>query len=1741
MIADRIAACYRLDNTHGRSLTDDYQGTYPLDGGLAVSATGKIRESIQCIAASSTFRSRSDAAALRQMRGVCLWVKFTSRSANMTLVAKGGSSSNNDHSLKLWYQQSDNTLRYTVGNGSTATTVATTGLTLANDQWYFVRAWCDATDMGIEIDGTVYGTATSLTPVSETGTLYLGRDTSGNYLNGYLDEVTLFSVAPTKSDGAFLRNGGDGAQLPEPDSLPGPLGRAGFSNPWTPPSFAVADNGALYVAHGKRRVQRHDGFGEFAAAGVPAPLTKDRITGSGNGTILGDIYSYTRFLDADGRTSSMSPLSDVAHVYGTATGDITNATNASPIVVTSASHGLSSGDRIRIVGQKGLTAMNGEWFVTVLTSNTFELDGSVGNGDWQASQEPTVTVTTKQDGRAGVDAVQSLSFSAAASGGTFTLTFRGETSSAISATASAATVQTALRQMGTIGSANVSCSGGALGTAAVLVTFTGTLGDQPIESLTADTANVLGASVSLSVATLQEGSPGADEVQTLNLYGSPSGGTFTLTFDGQTTSGIAYNANAATIQAALEALSNIGVGDVTVTGGPLPGSTVTVTFGGALANTNVAEMTANPASLTGGTISVSMSTVTAGSGSLNNNAHAFWKMNESSGTRSDSIGAYDLTEVGSTTSSTTGLISSAAYIKTPGSANDLLVSDFALDTSNGYTVSVWFYAESTPAINIDLVRLVGYVSGVQRWAQVHYNGSARVVSVTYYTVAGGQVSVVSSSALAASSWHHIVMTVSTGRTATLYVDGASVGSGTIFNSSSASQPTTFSVCNVGRTFSGTTSAEWLRIDESGVWDAALSSGSISTLYNSGAGTTTPFAAGTNEVQRITVNGSPSQGSFTLTYAGQTSGDIAYNASASTVDTALEALSNIGAGDVTCTGGPLPGSTVDIEFTGSLAATNVSQITANDTKLKTKITTTTQGNAVQNEIQRISASPAPTGGTFTLTYDGQTTSAIAYNATAATVDAALEALSNIGAGDVSVTGGPLATAPFVVTFQNALANTNVAEMTGSSSMTGAVPTLTISTSTAGLEARNEIQEIVTLDHVESGTWSITGLSTSTSTLNANATAAEVEIALEAIYGTGKVSVTGNPLTSGGPITIEWISTYAETDVAEVTISTASLRVGGWGRGASELRYEDVPVPDDTRVVRRQILRSLLGDADVFYIDIDTTDITSTIFTSTKTDDDLINTLNASVVLLDADGVDHNLARHGEPPNWKAVVQSYQNRVLYGVDYVERDGAVTTDTGSDITGRATDWPDVFDGRTYYGEQNARGYEISSINRDDQTAASDDADEETGETTNAYAIRMQVPDNQRIYHSWLLLSDAYPESVHAGEPFQINRDDRAGEMTAMFCFDGRLFVGFEHQLYRYQFDSNPAQYPDGDGTMTVAVPRGAVNHRCVIHADDVTYIMDKQGVYRFTGDAVTVISQAVKPLFTNTAGDRIWWENRTWFHGCYFPDARTLRWFVSLDGSTYPKHAICFNIDSELWWTERFDQPITASVLGATSDGRQRVFLGSTGRKIYTLDGLYEGIDAPAYTMRGTATSAGLTTLTDTTATFSSDDVGLVVRIVSGTGVGQARRIEAVTSTMLRVDRPWVIRPSTDSVYQIAGIPWVVRTGTFASREQESETRGAAITWEPVLTPSLLNLTCYTGMTLSEIVAAMTTAASNTWGFDATANMAARRVDLARTSGYALQRFDRPNQIPDGRHYYALQADGVTNGESVRLYGIAVAGVS
>lgn len=111
-------------------------------------------------------------------------------------------------------------------------------------------------------------------------------------------------------------------------------------------------------------------------------------------------------------------------------------------------------------------------------------------------------------------------------------------------------------------------------------------------------------------------SVGANDVQTITETGPPTAGNFTVTLDfapggiaSPVVSGnIAWNSTAAAAQAILQAMSNIGAGNVICSGGPLPGTPIVCTFQGALADELVPVMVPNSTGLTAGAAVVTHTT-----------------------------------------------------------------------------------------------------------------------------------------------------------------------------------------------------------------------------------------------------------------------------------------------------------------------------------------------------------------------------------------------------------------------------------------------------------------------------------------------------------------------------------------------------------------------------------------------------------------------------------------------------------------------------------------------------------------------------------------------------------------------------------------------------------------------------------------------------------------------------------------------------------------------------------------------------------------------------------------------------------------------------------------------------------------------------------------------------------------------------------------------------------------------------
>lgn len=176
---------------------------------------------------------------------------------------------------------------------------------------------------------------------------------------------------------------------------------------------------------------------------------------------------------------------------------------------------------------------------------------------------------------------------------------------------------------------------------------------------------------------------------------------------------------------------------------------------------------------------------------------------------------------------------------------------------------------------------------------------------------------------------------------------------------------------------------------------------------------TANVANHGELQTLTMDAAAIDGTFTLSFGGETTTDLAYDASTATIDSALEALTTIGTGGVTV-GGDTLASGSPTTFTFLATAGDVAMLTADFSVL-----------GATAEVQTLTIDSSATAGTFTLTYEEEETSAIAYDASTATVQAALEALTGVTAGDITVGGTTLdAGGPMTFTFLGGLGDVDM---------------------------------------------------------------------------------------------------------------------------------------------------------------------------------------------------------------------------------------------------------------------------------------------------------------------------------------------------------------------------------------------------------------------------------------------------------------------------------------------------------------------------------------------------------------------------------------------------------------------------------------------------------------------------------------------------------------------------------------------
>ncbi len=460
------------------------------------------------------------------------------------------------------------------------------------------------------------------------------------------------------------------------------------------------------------------------------------------------------------------------------------------------------------------------------------------------------------------------------------------------------------------------------------------------------------------VSGLVNGEATADDEQLVTIGPAGAGGTFPLTFAGQTAAGISATALPSAVQAALEALTSIGAGNVQVTGEP---GAWRVRFVGDLADVDQPELTTDRTNLTGGNAAVSIETLQDGSGST-----------------SPLLVTQEVAGVAGTNEQ-----QRFRFTSDPGSLSGITLRWVA---NGGLNVSAPFAADASLATMQAALEATRYGAGTTTWGEgnvalsgtlaaswvnptdgvvvewVNVWKATNVVQIQLQVIAGGGT---------LASTTVVEGAAGTNEQQSLRLIGPTVGTGyrlklgdkvtgeipwtaecsdilNILNAALGGSLNTPVKAGTGQT----DASETLLASYSGdgilyfeFWALGYQSTDLALMEVIGFGG--------EEIQQVGISADSWKGQVTLTLDDQTAAALDWDTTAAEAEAALEALSNVGAGLVTCYGGPWPAAPIVCEFDQSLG--NLPQMTAVHTLTNAGIAVSTlqQGGAAVTvtEIQR----------------------------------------------------------------------------------------------------------------------------------------------------------------------------------------------------------------------------------------------------------------------------------------------------------------------------------------------------------------------------------------------------------------------------------------------------------------------------------------------------------------------------------------------------------------------------------------------------------------------------------------------------------------------------------------------------------------------------------------------------------------------------------------------------------------------
>lgn len=429
-------------------------------------------------------------------------------------------------------------------------------------------------------------------------------------------------------------------------------------------------------------------------------------------------------------------------------------------------------------------------------------------------------------------------------------------------------------------------------------------------------------------------------------------------------------------------------------------------------------------------------------------------------------------------------------------------------------------------------------------------------------------------------------------------------------------------------------------------------------------------------------------------------------------------------------------------------------------------------------------------------------------------------------------------------------------------------------------------------------------------------------------------------------------------------------------------------------------------------------------------------------------DPNAMRFVLPPKNMGVIVRFGDRALYAVPRPYSTGTVATNGTTTLTGSGTAWTTDMEGQSIEIDGETAVGTISTVGGATSiTLASAAATTASGKS---YVIRPTAVQLQQIRYSEQDEFESCPLTWTITVQENVTDLDR---ITGLIPYGAICIVAMERHLHRLYFYGQPRI----DANVSYWKNRGLINQRCwKMHENNDLYLMDEQGPYLIRGGEIVPIGEAILDQWKGTTID---WTNKRWFFVHIDPIEELVYFFVGFtaDSSTRPKRAFVWSMRTQQWCPGPDLYPWeVGDIVRVGISNRQRSVMLTENDKHYLLnEGTHDGT-AGANTVRGTATAATSTTLSDSGATFPTDCVDATVAIVRGTGKGQLRRISTRNSaTQITVSSAWTTTPDTTSQYVIGAIEYSYKTGRF---ELIPATRDNKQSFRIIFTPTTNNAECY-----------------------------------------------------------------------------------